>query len=1018
MTKFYLIVKRFLPVLFLASCCTMAFAQGRTVSGKVTSSDDGAGIPGVNILEKGTSNGTVSDADGNYRISVGDNATLVFSFVGYATQEAAVGSQSTVNVTMASDVQALAEVVVIGYGTQEAKDVTGTLVSLKSESFNPGVIISPEQLMQGKVAGVQITSNSGEPGAINTIRIRGTSSVIGGNQPLYVVDGVPITNDDIGNGSAGGAGNTPARNPLNFLNPSDIASMDVLKDASATAIYGSRGANGVVIITTKRGKSGAPKLDFTFQGSISNISKKYDLMNRQEFLTAYDKYNGAGSSKTIDNGGNTDWQDAVTRQAYTTQYGLSYGAGDKTGSYLFSAGYLNQEGIVKNSGLKRFSLRFNGDKKFMDDKLTLTTSFTIAQTHDDQVPITVNSGFEGDLWGNALKQAPSNPIYNNGGVVDGNGVAKPADPSGYFQLANTEPNPVAMLNLSRLYNDGLRTLGSIGAEYEFFKGFKFKTVYGLDAQINQRRQAYSKLLNVTGIYNVGRAYMLDNTQYNNLWENYFTYDKKFGNVSFNGLLGYSYQNFHTTTNSFEISRFRTNSLDDMLNNVASSDQSKIGGVVATNSSNITDELQSYYGRFNFGIGEKYLITATVRADGSTRFGGDNKYGIFPSGAFKWRMSEESFVPEAFSDLNFRISYGVTGNQQFGHNLYDTRSRYGDWTINTGADATNGGGFGPVSFNNPALKWESTAQFNAGFDFGILNNRLRGSIDFYNKNTTNLLTITYSAQPAPNPFVYQNLPANIINQGVELGVFYDIIQKSDFKWNLALNFAYNHNEVKNLGTFYNAGEINGQGLSGAYSQRIADGQPLYAFYVREFAGFDATTGIAKYAGGDVQKFVGKSPLPKVNAGLTNTFNYKNWDLNIFFTGQFGQYVYSNTANAFFSAGSVANGRNATRDVAQTNENKLNAPDVSTRFLYDASFVRLQNITLGYNFKPKTGPFQNLRVYMTGANLAVFTSYPFQDPEVSVPKPVTLGSTPPVAVAGIDYTTYPRARTFSLGLNATF
>jgi len=263
---------------------------------------------------------------------------------------------------------------------------------------------------------------------------------------------------------------------------------------------------------------------------VSNISKKYDLMNRDEFISAYDKYNapdpvtGRKASSTIDNGGNTDWQDAVTRQAYSTQYGLSYGAGDKSGSYLFSAGYLNQEGIVKNSGLKRFTLRFNGDKKFMDDKLVVTTSFTIAQTHDDQVPITVNSGFEGDLWGNALKQAPSNPIYLATDFIDPvTGLTRTkADASGYFQLANTEPNPVAMLNLSRLYNDGLRTLGSIGAEYEIVKGLKFKTVYGLDAQVNQRRQAYSKLLNVTGIYNVGQAYFLDNTQYNNLWENYFT----------------------------------------------------------------------------------------------------------------------------------------------------------------------------------------------------------------------------------------------------------------------------------------------------------------------------------------------------------------------------------------------------------------------------------------------------------------------------------------------------------------
>jgi iron complex outermembrane receptor protein len=531
------------------------------------------------------------------------------------------------------------------------------------------------------------------------------------------------------------------------------------------------------------------------------------------------------------------------------------------------------------------------------------------------------------------------------------------------------------------------------------------------------------LLNVTGIYQVGRAYIRENLQNNNLWENYFTYEKNLGNVNFTALLGYSYQSFNTKTISFEASRFRTDDVDVMLNNIASSDQSALGGVVANNSSNTTDELQSYYGRATASILDKYIVTATVRADGSTRFGEDNKYGVFPSGAFKWRLSEEGFIPEAFSDLNLRVSYGVTGNQQFGHNLYDTRRRFGgsgnnDWTINTAANNTDRGGDGPVSFQNPALKWESTAQFNIGFDFGLINNRLRGSLDFYNKNTSDLLTITYSAQPAPNPFIYRNLDADIINQGVELGLGYDIIVDSDLKWDIAFNMAYNKNEVKNLGsTFYNAGEINGQGLSGAYSQRIADGQSLYAFYVREFDGFDEN-GLAVYKGGDVQKFVDKDPLPDWNFGLTNNFSYKNFDLSIFFTGQLGQYVYSNTANAFFTAGSLANGRNTTKDIPTTTEDKLNAPDVSTRFLYDASFVRLQNLTLGYNFKPNTGVFQNLRIYLTGSNLFVITDYPFQDPEVSVPKPVTLGNAPPVAVAGIDYTTYPRSRTFAFGINATF
>jgi iron complex outermembrane receptor protein len=299
----------------------------------------------------------------------------------------------------------------------------------------------------------------------------------------------------------------------------------------------------------------------------------------------------------------------------------------------------------------------------------------------------------------------------------------------------------------------------------------------------------------------------------------------------------------------------------------------------------------------------------------------------------------------------------------------------------------------------------------------MDNRLRGTIDFYRKNNTVLLTLTYSAKPAPNHFQYQNLPANLINQGIELGLDYNAIVQDNFKWNIAFNMAYNKNEVTNLGTFYNAGEINGHGLSGAFCPRIADGQPLYALYVREFDGYSAT-GIAQYKGGDVQKFVDKAPLPLWNLGLTNTFTMNNFDFSFFFTGQLGQYVYSNSANAFFTAGSVANGRNATKDVPLTTEDKLNAPDVSTRFLYDASFVRLQNATLGYNFKPNSGVFQNLRLYVTGMNLLLFTSYPFQDPEVNVPKPPTLGQQPPVTTAGIDYTTYPRARTFSFGVNATF
>ena len=1009
MTKLYLYVRRYLTLLLVFGALS-AWAQ-QTVTGKVTSSEDGSGIPGANVVEKGTSNGTVTDADGNYKITVGNGATLVFSFIGYASQEFEVSGKTTIDVSLKGDVTALSEVVVIGYGQIQSKDATGALASLKSENFNAGVIASPEQLMQGRVAGVQITSTTGEPGAQTNIRIRGTSSVVSGNNPLYVVDGVPLSNDDVSAGnmsSSNSLGNSSPRNPLNFLNPNDIERIDVLKDASATAIYGSRGANGVVLITTKKGKSGKPTLEYSFNESVSNISKRYDLLDRNGFLNAYAKFNGQAAANTYDKGGNVNWQDMVLRTAYSQQHNVSYGDGDKNGDYRVSGSYLNQAGIIKTSGLKRYTVRFNGTKRFLDDKLTIATQFTIATTHDDNAPVTTSSGYAGDLIANMLKFAPSNPVYNPDGT--------------FYQPGTSDLNPMALLRLSKSYTNTIRALGNLSAEYEIVKGLKFKTLYGFDRSSSKRVGAFSSLLNVQNIAGVGKLYLNDIDVDNKLWENYLTYDKTFGSVVFTGLLGYSYQSFNYATQNFELSNFRTTDLNVMINNFASADQSgstngpdgtpKVGAT-ASNSSNTTDELQSYYGRLNFNIKEKYLLTATLRADGSTRFGANYKYGYFPSFAFKWRLSDEGFIPkEVFNDLSLRAGFGVTGNQNIPHNLYQARNRYADWNTNNGGDGNTGGGLSPVSFANPNLKWESTAQTNLGIDFGLFESKVRGSLDFYYKNTTNLLTQVTSAQPAAQPFTWINLPANVINKGIELVLETNPVVTSNFKWTLSGNAAYNHNRIKNLGTFYNAGPITGQGLTGAFAERLADGQPLYAYYVRQFAGFDAN-GLNIYPSGDVQKFSGKSPLPKWNLGLNNTFNYKAFDLSIFFSGQLGQYVYSNTANGFFTAGSLASGRNTTKEVANSNESNINSPDVSTRFLYNASFLRLQNATIGYNWTPKVNGISKLRFYVTGSNLLVITSYPYQDPEVSVSK--VLNNVPS---AGIDYTSYPKARTFTFGVNATF
>ena len=974
------------------------FAQESAISGKVTDSK-GSGLPGVAITIKGTSKGTNTDVEGNYQFTAPGNATLSFSSIGFETKEVAIGNKSVVNVSLSEDVKALEEVVVVGYGTVKKKDATGAVTVLGSKDFQKGIVTSPEQLMQGRVAGVQITQSSGEPGGGINVRIRGTSSVLGGNNPLFVIDGVPLSGDNTSSGGDNqGVGRQPAKNPLNFLNPDDIASIDILKDASATAIYGSRGANGVVLITTKRGK-GKGTLDYGYSLGVSTITKRYDLLNAQEYVAAGGQ----------DQGSSTDWQKELFNTALTHQHNLSYGGGDNTGNYRFSLGYLDQNGIVKTSNVKRYSVGFSGTKKFINNKLTIGSNLNFANTLDTGVPISENIGFEGDLLGSILKANPTRSVYNAEG--------------GFNQITSTEPNPLAFVKLSKDKNSTLRALGNINAELEIISGLKFKTVLGFDKSMSSRKQAYSRDLVVSGIQNIGRVYIRDVEVNNQLWENYFTYEKEIGKVSLNALLGYSYQSFENGSKNVAAANFRTSNLDLMINNlgiagtveVKDATALKSVGSVIQNSSYAKDELQSYFGRLNLGFSNKYLFTGTLRVDGSSKFGGNNKYGYFPSGAFKWKLVEEEFVSKTiFTDLAFRIGYGITGNQAIPHNVYDRRDRYSDYAININGDGITGGGLNAVAFNNPDLKWESTAATNIGIDFSILKGRLSGSLDAYNKSTKDLLFKVVAAQPAPNPFVYRNLDTDIQNRGIELALNGVIVDGKKFSWEVLVNASYNKNLVKNLVGTYDTGEINGQGLSGAFAQRLAEGQPLFAYFLREFGGFD-DNGNSIYPNGDFQQFLGgKSPLPKVNAGLTNNFKYGNFDATIFFNGVFGNYLYSNTANAFFTQGSFANGRNVTKNVIGNGEGALNAPDVSTRFLQKGDFVRLQNLSIGYRIPLKSSKvLSNARIFISGQNLLTFTKYDGQDPEVSTNK--SLNDIPSF---GIDYTAYPRSRTWTIGANISF
>jgi iron complex outermembrane receptor protein len=427
-----------------------------------------------------------------------------------------------------------------------------------------------------------------------------------------------------------------------------------------------------------------------------------------------------------------------------------------------------------------------------------------------------------------------------------------------------------------------------------------------------------------------------------------------------------------------------------------------------------DELQSFFFRGNYNIGERFFLTASVRADGSTKFGGNNQYGIFPSGAVKWRLTEESFTPDFFDELAVRLGYGITGNQEIGHNLYTNRVVYAGVGLQNNGSLNNPAGLVNVAFANPDLQWEQTSQINFGIDYAFFNSRLNGSLDLYRKNTTKLLMQSNSAQPAPTPFVWENLDADVINSGIELTVNAVAVDQADFDVNVSFNIAYNDNIVKNLGAIsLPTGRIHGQGLTGAYAQRIANNQPLFAYYVRPFSGYGAD-GLNKPEE-DYQTFVGKSAIPKVNSGTSISARYKNFDMSIYFNGQFGHYVYNNIANAMFTKGSIAGARNVTPDVVSSDESKANAPDVSERFLEKGNFIRLQNLTFGYNVTvaKKALLIDKLRVYVTGQNLFVITDYSGLDPEVNVDKNID-----GVPSLGIDYTAYPRARTLTFGLTATF
>lgn len=963
----------------------------KTIKGRVTDAANNEPLVGCSVVVKGTQRGTNTDINGNYSIVVNDdNAVLVFGFIGYEKQEITVGGRTTIDVSIKSSASDLAQVVVIGYGSATKKDMTGSVKSIKSTDFNKGIINSPEQLLQGKVAGVNVTSASGEPGGAQGITIRGPGGVRTGSTPLFVLDGLALDNS-----STGGA-----TNPLNFLNPQDIESIDVLKDASATAIYGSRGANGVVLITTKKGKAGFSNLNFSSNVGVSTLARALDIFSADEYRQQVPKVGGV----LEDLKGNTDWQKEVTRTAYTQNHNLSFGGGADKLSYYASLGLQNQEGILKNNQLNRYTGRINVTQKLLDDRLTVDVNLNATYTINERPPI-------GSMLGGAISANPTYPAY------DANGNP--------FQYASGV-NPLIPLKLEKDITKINRVIGSISPSFKIIDGLVYKLNFGIDNS-NSVRDLQS-LPNAVPLQD-GRLETIYTYNNNKLIENYLTYTLNKTDHSLSALVGHSYQKIFIQGRNNSINKFPISSIEPIYNPGLGQEltlaNNKPGGYALIN------ELQSFFSRVNYQYKDRYLMTATVRADGSSKFGANNKYGVFPSFSLGWRISEESFMKSSpFSELKLRAGWGKTGNQEIPSKI--TQALFTSQVSGTTSYPLYPTGSYPpgTSYSrlaNPDIQWEVSTQTDLGLDFGLFNGALSGTVDFFNKVSNNILLEVIPADPVqPAGTFWTNVKdMTITNRGVELDLNYRYTSLNGLRFDVGGNITFIHNRVKNSPySVIPSGSASGSGLTSATINGYLNDQPIGTFYLKEFTGFD-DKGISTYLDADGDGIVtdkdrvaAGSALPTKQFNINGSVAYKGFDLVANFNGVSGNKIYDNTANSNFYKLRLSKGINTTPEaIAYPNESVNNAAPVSTRYLKDGAFFRLNNLALGYNFNTKALGInkwvQGIRLSVTGQNLFVITKYDGYDPEVNTDRTIN-----GISSYGIDYLSYPKAKSFIFGLNVTF
>jgi len=984
-------------VIILLCVSQLVMAQDRAVSGKVTDSKDGSPVVGASVQPKGTKTGTATKNDGTFTLTVASNVTtLVISSVGYATQEVSIeGGKTSIEVSFVASGGNLNEVVVTGYGTSRRKDLTGSIGSVKEKDFNKGVFISPDQLIQGKVAGVQILNNSGQPGGAATIKIRGNSTVTGTGQPLFVVDGVPLDGRSPrpGVGDIGFGGSNPASNPLNFINPTDIVSIDILKDASATAIYGSRGSYGVVIITTKKGRSGEPRVDFSTSIGVSSIMKKIEVLNASQFREALTYY---GASQANDKGGNVDALDELLRKATVQNYNVSINGGNENGRYRVSLGALNQEGIVPKSGIKKYTADLNASFKFLDSKkLGLDINILPSQYIEDIAPISNNAGAGNSLIGMALQWNPTLPLKIGDSIVNVGG--------------NSIFNPLGVSNAISDRSVVTSILASIAPSFKITDWLEYKFLVSMNYASGVRRTSRDQNINLAatstftgvGFANIGQSEVQTKQLTHTL-----TFDKKItSSLNLNAVIGYEYMKF--SNKGFQASAngptagFGNFGLD-YTNYI------QYGAISSRGISSYVDprtELQSYFGRAVFNYNDRFLLTGTFRADGSTKFGTNNKYGYFPSFAAAWNITKEDFFKvDLINSLKLRVGWGKTGNQEFPAGAAVARIGFG----------SNGNLSGQINYDNPDLKWQSDRQYNIGVDAAILKSTINITVDYFNKKTTDLLfpAIADPNGPISSTVKWVNLNGFVENKGVELTVNSTIINKKDIGWDFGVNASYIKNNVDELDAPIYTGQLNGQGITGTLVETLQNGLPINAFWTRNFLNMDKATGLAVYQDdGNTFYYVG-NPNPEALLGISTSLRYKKFNLTVNMNGAFGQDIYNNTLNNVINVGSINGGRNIALSVFNdpVKESFANPVTASSRFIEKGSYLKMSNATLNYSLGNVGKIFKSANIYVTGQNLFVITKFSGFDPEVNVPNGVNN-----VPSLGIEYQPYPSARTITLGLN---